>query len=85
MTTTLQTLSTGTRIATFVAVAGFVSAAWLAAGHESEKAVVNSAAAMAPRPIYVTLPSVEIVARRMAADPETALASNNAMHATNEL
>ena len=84
MTNTLQSLSNGTRIATLVAVAGFVSAAWLAAGHESEKAVINSAAAMAPRPLYVTLPSVEIVGQREESAPATALASS-ATHATNEL
>jgi hypothetical protein len=84
MTTPMQSLSAATRIATLVAVAGFVSAAWMAAGHESEKAVLNSAAAMAPRPLYVTLPSVEIVGRREETAPATALASNGT-HATNEL
>jgi hypothetical protein len=78
-------LSTAARLTTAFAVAGMVAAAWMAAGHESEKAVQASAAAMAPRPIYVTLPSVEIVARRKVEAPETAFASASDLHATNEL
>ena len=82
---TQSLLSTGTRLSTALAVVGIVAAAWMAAGHESEKAVMASAAAMAPRPIYVTLPSVEIVARRKAEAPETAFAAASELHATNEL
>jgi hypothetical protein len=78
-------LSTGARLATAFAVVAFVAAAWMAAGHESEKAVQASVAAMAPSPIYVTLPSVEIVARRKVEAPETAFASAAELHATNEL
>jgi len=78
-------LSTGARLATAMAVVAFVSAAWLGAEHESEKAVQTSAAAMQTHPVYVTLPSVEIVGTREAAEPATALASVNTMHATNEL
>ena len=84
MQTPQSLLSTGARLATAFAVAGIVAAACMAAGHESEKAVQASAAAMGPRPIYVTLPTVEIVARRKADLPETAFAANGTTHATNE-
>lgn len=57
-------LSMGVRLAAAFAVVGFVSAAWIATEHESREAVQLSTAAMAPRPIYVTLPPVEIVAQR---------------------
>ncbi|HEY8049099.1 MAG TPA: hypothetical protein VIE63_07990 [Ramlibacter sp.] len=69
-------VSTAARIATALAVVAFVGCAWAAAGHESEKAVLTSAAAMAPGPLYVTLPSVEIVGHRDAAPAETAVAAN---------
>ena len=85
MQTTRPLLSTGARLSTAFAVVGIVAAAWMAAGHESEKAVQLSAAAMAPSPIYVTLPAVEIVARRKVEAPETAFASAAELHATNEL
>lgn len=85
MKTNLQTLSAGTRLATALAVVAFVSGAWTVAGHESEKAVRASAAAMGPSPIYVTLPPVEIVAKRKVETPETAFASNGVIRATNEL
>jgi hypothetical protein len=85
MQTTQPLLSTGARLSTALAVVGIVAAAWMAAGHESEKAVQASAAAFGPRPVYVTLPSVEIVARRKADAPETAYASAGQFHATNEL
>jgi hypothetical protein len=67
-------LSAGVRIAAALAVVGFVSTAWLATEHESREAVQLSTAAMAPRPIYVTLQPVEIVAQRRHV-AETALAS----------
>lgn len=81
--TTTQTLSTGTRLATALAVVGFVSAAWLAAGHESRHAVESSAVAMAAQPVHVTLPSVEVVGQRERIATDTAMAATT--HATNEL
>ena len=90
--TTIQTpqaaqplLSFGARIATAFGVVAIVGATWMAAGHESEKAVQTSAAAMSVHPLYVTLPSVEIVGQREAAPGATALASSGTAHATNEL
>jgi hypothetical protein len=72
MTTTnrpLALISTATRAATAFAVAGLVSIACLGAAHESRYAVQESSAAMSrTATIYVTLPTVEIVARRQAAD-----------------
>jgi hypothetical protein len=62
-----STLSTGARIATAFAVAGIVSAACVAAAHESRYAVRESSAVMSRGAIYVQLPTVEIVARREAA------------------
>jgi hypothetical protein len=62
-----STLSTGARIAAAFAVAGIVSAACVAAAHESRYAVRESSAAMSGGAIYVQLPTVEIVARREAA------------------
>ena len=85
MQTTQPLLSTGARLSTALAVVGIVAAAWMAAGHESEKAVQASVVAMSPSPIYVTLPSVEIVARRTVEAPDTAFASASELHATNEL
>jgi len=73
------------RIASAFAVAALVATTWMAAGHESEKAVQASAAAMSAYPAYVTLPSVEIVGQREVPQSATALASVNTMHATNEL
>jgi hypothetical protein len=57
-------ISTATRFAAAFAVAGIVSAACAAAAHESRHAVQESTAAIAGPAIYVTLPTVEIVARR---------------------
>jgi hypothetical protein len=73
-------LSTGARFAAVLAVAGLVSAACLVTAHESREAVQLSTVAMAPRPIYVTLPPVEIVARRRAV-VETAVAASHTPHA----
>ena len=84
-TQTVQPLvSTGARIATALAVVAFVGCAWMAAQHESGKAVLASAAAIA-RPLYVTLPAVEIVGHREAAPAETALAASVELGAGNEL
>lgn len=55
-------LSAGARIAAAIAVAGFVAAAWASAGQSSEQAVQLSTAAL--NRTHVTLPTVEIVARR---------------------
>ena len=84
MTNTTQSLSTATRLATALAVVGFVSAAWLAAGQESRHAVELSAVAMNAQPQYVTLPSVEVVGQRELPATDTALAAAKT-HATNEL
>ncbi|MEJ6023281.1 hypothetical protein [Ramlibacter sp. PS4R-6] len=59
--------SAATRFAAAFAVAGLVTAACFAAGHESHRAVDESSAAMSRGTIYVKLPTVEIVARREAA------------------
>jgi hypothetical protein len=56
-------LSRGARVAIALAVASFVAAAWLAAGHESRRAVLVATTAI-EGPTYVTLPAVEVVARR---------------------
>lgn len=74
-------LSTATRLATAFAVAGLVSAACLAAGHESRYAVAESSAAMSRGTIYVQLPTVEIVARREAAPAIAANSIHRAAHA----
>jgi hypothetical protein len=57
-------VSTATRIAAALAVVGFVAAAWTGTEYESHRAVQSAAAAITG-PLYVTLPSVEIVGRRM--------------------
>lgn len=59
-------VSTGTRIAIALAVAGFVAAAWTGSEHESRRAV-QTASSEIGGPLYVTLPSVEIVGQRMKA------------------
>lgn len=68
-------LSTGTRLATALAVVGFVAAAWIGSEHESRHAV--QAASLALSTTYVTLPSVVIVAKRERADA-TAMAASSA-------
>jgi hypothetical protein len=72
-----QLISTGTRFAAALMVAGFVSAVCAAAGHESRHAVDESSAAMSRGTIYVQLPTVEVVARREAA---SAVAASNVHH-----
>jgi hypothetical protein len=65
MTTTSYTqplLSTGARLATAAAVAGFVAAAWVGTAHESRQAVHSASVALSTT--YITLPRVEIVAKR---------------------
>ena len=76
-------ISIRTRIAAALGVTALVAGAWLAAQHESEKAVLVAAAAFGPAPVHVTLPSVEIVGHRERAPADTAFAA--APHATNEL
>jgi hypothetical protein len=78
-------VSTRTRIATALGVVALVAAAWGAAGHESGKAVIASAAAFGPKPVYVTLPSVEIVGHRESAPAATAFAGSGEQQGTNEL
>lgn len=58
-----QMLSTGARLAAALAVVGCVAAAWLATEHESRRAV-QVAATEITGPVHVTLPRVEIVAKR---------------------
>ena len=62
-----QMLSTGARIAAALAVVGCVAAAWLGSEHESRRAV-QVAATEITGPVYVTLPRVEIVAKRQRSD-----------------
>jgi hypothetical protein len=57
-------LSTTTRLASALAVVGFVAVSWLSAGHASHEAVQTSAAALSRNVVHVTLPPVEIVGRR---------------------
>jgi hypothetical protein len=57
-------VSTTSRIAAALAVVGFVAAAWTGTEHESARAVQTASAAITG-PMYVTLPSVEIVGQRM--------------------
>ena len=77
-------LSTGTRLAAALVVVTFVAASWSVAQHESHAAVQLSAAAMGPKTMYVTLPPVEIVARRESAGT-TALAASRAQRNTGTL
>ena len=56
-------LTTGARLTTAVAVAGFVAAAWVGTAHESRQAIRSASAALSTT--YVTLPRVEIVARAL--------------------
>jgi hypothetical protein len=69
-------LSTGARLAIALAVAGFVSAAWIGTEHESREAVQLSSAAMSGGPIYVTLQPVEIIGQRQRVE-ETAVAGSH--------
>jgi hypothetical protein len=78
-------VSNRTRIAAALGVMALVACAWGAAGHESEKAVLASVAAIGPQPVYVTLPSVEIVGHRESAPAATAFAASGEAQATNEL
>ena len=68
-------ISRRTRIATALGVVALVAGAWLAAQHESAKAVRADAVAFGPSPVYVTLPSVEIVGHRERAPADTAFAA----------
>ena len=58
-----QMLSTGARIAAALAVVGCVAAAWLGTEHESHRALQVASTAITG-PVHLTLPRVEIVARR---------------------
>jgi hypothetical protein len=57
-------LSTTTRLASALAVAGFVAVSWLSAGYASHEAVQAGAAALSRNIAHVTLPPVEVVGRR---------------------
>ena len=59
-------LSIGARAAIAAAVAGFVAAAWVGTGHESRHAVRSAEVALSTT--YITLPRVEIVAKRERAE-----------------
>jgi hypothetical protein len=65
-------LSTGARLAVAVAVAGFVAAAWVGTEQESRHAVRSAEVALSTT--YITLPRVEIVARRERAEGVAAAA-----------
>jgi hypothetical protein len=58
--------SAGVRIAIALAVAVSVAAAWTGTEHESRRAVETATTAI-EGPLYVTLPSVEIIGQRMKA------------------
>lgn len=78
-------ISKPARIATALAVAGLVACACVAAQHESEKAMLAAAAAFGPGPVYVTLPSVEIVGHRERAPADTAFAATGSPRTADEL
>lgn len=59
-----QLVSTGARFAIAAAVATALAVAWIAAEHESERAVVVAGTAMKAQAQRITLPAVEIVGRR---------------------
>lgn len=81
-----QPLVTATaRVVIGLAAAGFVLAAWLQAGHASHEAVTSATAALGDRTIHITLPRVEVIAHRDAAEVASAAASGIAVRATNEL
>jgi hypothetical protein len=61
-------LAVATRIAAAAAVLALVSAAWVYAGQASRHAVDSTQAVLTPGVMHVTLPRVQIVAHRDAAD-----------------
>lgn len=58
-------VSPAMHVATAVAVVAFVAAAWVGAGRSSHEAVQLSSAALSRT--YVTLPTVDVVAKRESA------------------
>ena len=60
-------VSTPVHLGIAVAAAGVVILAWASAGRASDEAVHTAANSISRPVIYVTLPSVEIVARRKSA------------------
>jgi hypothetical protein len=74
----LPLVSAGTRIATALAVVAIVSTAWITAGHASRDAVRATSMALAPNVIHVTLPTVQITARRGSA-PVASLATPSSL------
>jgi hypothetical protein len=59
-----QMLSSGSRLASAVAVVALVSFCWVYAESASRDAVLSATEHLAPGRTYVTLPSVQIVGRR---------------------
>ena len=64
--TPLPLVSAPVHIAIALAVAVGVGAAWVGAESVSEKAVQTAADNISRQPVYVTLPAVNVVARRKA-------------------
>ncbi len=67
--TPLPLVSAPVHLGIALAVAVAVGAAWIGAERVSEKAVQSAARNITNSPIYVTLPAVQVVSRRKAADP----------------
>ena len=57
-------LSAHVRFAAAVGIALVLASAWVKAGQASHEAVQTATQAITYQPVYVTLPSVEIVGRR---------------------
>lgn len=75
-----QALLSGTaRFGAAVAVAAALAASWIYAGQQSHDAVQASTAAVSHGTTYVTLPTVEIAARRDSAAVVAATASQRAL------
>jgi hypothetical protein len=69
-------VSAGARLATALSVIALVSVAWLSAEDASRHAVQTTTKALTPV-IYVTLPTVEITARREPAAAQTLTAASS--------
>lgn len=70
-------VSAATRLATALSVVALVSVAWIAAEGASRTAVQTTGMALSPNIIRVTLPTVEITARREPAASATLTASTS--------
>ena len=73
-------VSNVSRLATALSVVALVSVAWMAAESASRDAVLATSMALSPNIIRVTLPTVEITARREPAAVAT-LAATTSMYA----